>query len=89
MTEFMKEFVVGSEFAAIDLTEIFTFSKGVNAAMLGHNHKNAFIPQINMVLIFCLDKMQPGFFRMVPGSIRDIKGLPKGVFYTPSLHITK
>ncbi|ODS39696.1 hypothetical protein BEH94_06825 [Candidatus Altiarchaeales archaeon WOR_SM1_SCG] len=75
MTEFMKEFVVGSEFAAIDLTEIFTFSKGVNAAMLGHNHKNAFVPQINMVLIFCLDKMQPGFFRMVPGSIRDISTL--------------
>ena len=75
MAEFMKEFMIGSEFAAIDLTEIFTFSQGVNAAMLGHNHKNAFVPQINMVLIFCLDKMQPGFFRMVPGSIRDVSTL--------------
>jgi len=79
MAEFMKEFVIGSEFAAIDLTEIFTFSQGVNAAMLGHNHKNAFVPQVNMVLIFCLDKMQPGFFRMVPGSIRDVSTLVKTI----------
>jgi len=72
MTEFMKEFLVGSEFAAIDLSEIFTFSKGVNAAMLGHNHKNCFIPQVNLALVFSLDKMQPGFFRMISGSIRDV-----------------
>ena len=79
IVKFMKEFVVGSELAAIDLTEIFTFSQGVNAAMIGHNRKNTFVPQINMVLIFCLDKMQPGFFRMVPGSIRDVSTLVKTI----------
>jgi len=72
MTAYMKEFLVGSEFAAIDLSEIFTYSEGVNAAMLGHNHKNEYIPQINLALIFSLDKAQPGFFRMIPGSIRDV-----------------
>jgi hypothetical protein len=75
MTEFMKEVLVGSEFAAIDLSEIFTFSKGVNAAMLGHNHKNCFIPQVNLALVFSLDKMQPGFFRMISGSIRDVSAV--------------
>ena len=50
MAEFMKGFLVGSEFAAIDLSEIFTYSDGVNAAMLGHNYKNEFIPQINLAL---------------------------------------
>ena len=30
-----KELLVGSAFAAMDLSEIFTYSEGVNAAMLG------------------------------------------------------
>jgi transposase len=72
MTAYMKEFLVGSEFAAIDLSEIFTYSGGVNAAMLGHNHKDEYRPQINLALVFSLDKTQPGFFRMIPGSIRDV-----------------
>jgi hypothetical protein len=38
----MKDFLVGSEFAAIDLSEIFTYSEGLNAAMLGHNHKKTY-----------------------------------------------
>jgi transposase len=75
MTAYMKEFLVGSEFAAIDLSEIFTYSEGVNAAMLGHNHKSEYIPQINLALVFSLDKTQPGFFRMIPGSIRDVSSV--------------
>ncbi|KAF5427715.1 hypothetical protein C5S39_13010, partial [Candidatus Methanophagaceae archaeon] len=43
MTAYMNEFLVGGEFAAIDLSEIFTYSEGVNAAMLGHNHKGEYI----------------------------------------------
>nr|QNO51529.1 hypothetical protein CBNPKNJC_00044 [Methanosarcinales archaeon ANME-1 ERB6] len=75
MTAYMKEFLVGSGFAAIDLSEIFTYSEGVNAAMLGHNHKGEYIPQINLALVFSLDKTQPGFFRIIPGSIRDVSSV--------------
>ena len=75
MTAYMKEFLVGSEFAAIDLSEIFTYSEGVNAAMLGHNHTGEYIPQVNLALVFSLDKTQPGFFRMIPGSIRDVSSV--------------
>jgi transposase len=57
------------------LSEIFTHSDGVNAAMLGHNHKGEYIPQINLALVFSLDKTQPGFFRMIPGSIRDVSSV--------------
>jgi transposase len=43
--------------------------------MLGHNHKGEYIPQINLALVFSLDKTQPGFFRMIPGSIRDVSSV--------------
>jgi len=79
MADFMKEFLIGSEFAAIDMTEIFTFSGGVNAAMIGHNKKKVFLPQVNLLLIFSIDKMRPGFFRMLPGSVRDISTITRTV----------
>ena len=50
MTAYMTEFLVGSEFTVIDLSEIFTYSDGVNATMLGHNQKDEYIPQINLAL---------------------------------------
>jgi transposase len=71
----MKEFLVGSEFAAIDLSEIFTYSEAINAAMLRHNQKGEYIPQINLAQVFSLDKTQPGSFRMIPGSIRDFSSV--------------
>jgi len=72
MKNFMKEFLVGSEFAAIDLSDVITYSKGVNSAMLGYNRRKTFLPQLNLLLIFSLDKMRPGFFRILPGGIRDV-----------------
>jgi transposase len=74
--EFMKNWVEGSEFAVIDLTHIFSLSENVISATLGHNSDNEYVPQINLALIFSLDKKQPSFFRLVPGSIRDVSVIP-------------
>jgi len=76
MVKFMKNWVEGSEFAVIDLTHIFSLSENVISATLGHNSNNEYVPQINLVLIFSLDKKQPSFFRLVPGSIRDVSVIP-------------
>jgi len=79
MTGFMKTFLSGSEHAAIDLTEIFTFSPTVNSAAVDYNGKNTHVPQINLALIFSLDKMLPGFFRMIPEGVRDVSVIKKTV----------
>jgi transposase len=76
---FMKEFVDGSEFLAMDSTHIFSLAEDVIAATLGHNTEEEYVPQVNLSLIFSLDKMHPSFFRIVPGSIRDVSIIPASV----------
>jgi hypothetical protein len=76
MVEFMKNWVEGTEFAVIDLTHIFSLSESVISATLGHNSDGEYLPQINLVLIFSLDRKHPSFFRLVPGSIRDVAVIP-------------
>jgi transposase len=72
----MKNFVEGSEFLVIDLTHIFSFSENIISATTGHNSEEDYTPQINLILLYSLDKLQPSFFRLVPGSIRDVSIIP-------------
>ncbi|MDP2750360.1 MAG: transposase [Nanoarchaeota archaeon] len=76
MVDFMKNFVEGSEFLVIDLTHIFSLSENIISATTGHNSEEDYTPQINLVLLYSLDKLQPSFFRLVPGSIRDVSVIP-------------
>jgi len=71
MVEFMKNFIEGSQ-VVIDLTHIFSLSEGVISATLGHNGQGQYLPQVNLVLLHSLEKKTPSFFRLVPGSIRDV-----------------
>jgi len=48
MKEFMRSFIVDTEYAIIDLTNVFSYSKGMINAMLGHNTENIWIPQIEL-----------------------------------------
>lgn len=72
---FLHHFVAGTKFAVIDLTHVFSFSENIISATLGHNSADEFIPQVNLVFIFSLDNRSPAYFRMIPGSIRDVSSL--------------
>ncbi|VVB52583.1 Uncharacterised protein [uncultured archaeon] len=60
---------------AVDLTHIFSLSENVISATLGRNSEQNYLPQINLFLLFSLDQMKPIFYRLVPGSIRDVSSL--------------
>jgi transposase len=60
---------------AVDLTHVFSLSENVISATLGRNSEQNYLPQINLFLLFSLDRMQPIFYRLVPGSIRDVSSL--------------
>jgi transposase len=78
MVEFMKNFLHGEQ-AVIDLTHVFSLSEGVISATLGHNGNGEYLPQVNMVLLLSLEKKTPSFFRLVPGSIRDVSAVVASV----------
>lgn len=79
MKDYMRSFMVGAEYAIVDLTHIFSYSKGVMNAMLGHNKDLVYTPQINLLMIYSLDKLQPVYFRQIPGAIRDVSSVIKTV----------
>ena len=79
MVDFLKNFLKGRKFQVIDLTHVFSYSEDIISSTLGHNSEGQYIPQINLVMVFSLKERHPGFFRIVPGSIRDIKVLHKTI----------
>jgi transposase len=78
MTNFMQNFQTGDQMV-IDLTHIFSLSENVISATLGHNHQKQYLPQINLILLLSLQKKTPSFFRLVPGSIRDVSTVVNSV----------
>lgn len=72
---FLQQFIIGTQFAIIDLTHVFSYSENIISATLGYNSKEEFIPQVNLVFIFSIDKHSPAYFRLIPGSVRDVSSL--------------
>jgi len=79
MKDFMRSFMFEADYALIDLTHVFSYSEGVINAMLGHNKDSVYLPQVNLLLIYSLDMLQPVYFRLLPGSVRDVSSLIKTV----------
>lgn len=73
--KFLSKYIAQNECMAVDLTHIFSHSENVISATLGRNSEQNYLPQINLFLLFSLDRMQPIFYRLVPGSIRDVSSL--------------
>lgn len=75
MKLFLKQFLIGTDYALIDLTHVFSLSENVISSVPGYNSKRDFLPQIHLIFLFSLDKHMPAYFRIVPGSIRDVSSL--------------
>jgi len=58
-----------------DLSVIFTRSEGINIAEAGYNNDHLYLPQINLALLYSMDKGLPTMIRALPGSIKDISSL--------------
>ena len=72
---FLKEFVSGSSKLLIDLTHVFSSSKNMVLAEKGYNSDLDFSPQVNLLFMFSTDKSLPLFYRILPGSVRDVSSL--------------
>jgi transposase len=71
----LRPFISGTDFALVDVTHVLSHSDGVLSSVVGFNSKREFSPQIHMIFLFSLDEHMPSYFRMVPGSVRDVSSL--------------
>jgi hypothetical protein len=58
-----------------DLSVVFTRSEGINIAEVGYNKDHMYVPQINLALLYSVDKDLPTMIRALPGAIKDITSL--------------
>ncbi len=75
--DFFTTLIKNSSKLAFDLSSIFSRSENINMAQKGHNADHEYIPQINMAMIFDLDRYMPVFLKSIDGSVRDMKSLRK------------
>jgi hypothetical protein len=72
---FLSNFVSGVEYAAIDITHVFSLSEDVISSTVGHNAENDFTPQVNLLYLFDLKRRTPAYFRMLVGSITSVSSI--------------
>jgi transposase len=58
-----------------DLSVVFTRSEGINLAEVGYNKDHVYLPQLNLALLYSVDRGLPTMIRALPGSIKDITSL--------------
>lgn len=75
IVQFLKDFICGNENLLIDLTHVFSLSNNIALAEKGYNSQWDFTPQLNLLFIFSLDKKFPLFYRILPGTVRDVSSL--------------
>ena len=74
---FFQELMSDSRKLAFDLSSIFSRSENINMAQAGHNPDHIYLPQINMALLFDVERYMPVFLKPLDGSVRDVKSLRK------------
>lgn len=69
---FMKGCLVNSQYVLFDGTNIISDSTEMNINRIGYNSHRQYDPQINLMYAFSTDEHRPGYYRVLPGNIRDV-----------------
>lgn len=75
IANFMRSIIPVNEALLIDLTHVFSFSDNMLLAEKGYNSDFDFEPQVNILLMISSTKRIPLFYRLLPGSVRDVRSL--------------
>ena len=76
---FLKEFIGTDEYVLFDGTNIITQSVNMDINRIGYNSHRQFDPQINLMFAFSALQHMPGYYRVVPGNVRDVVAFRQSV----------
>ena len=74
VTDYLKSFVKAKDYLMVDMTNVFTNSAKMRYAKEGYNSERVFESQFNLMYIYSPELLQPVFYRLYPGNIREVKG---------------
>ena len=72
IVNFLRRYITGDENLLIDLTNVFSKSKGMSMVARGYNSLMEFEPQVNLLFMFNVARKRPMYYRIVPGDVRDV-----------------
>lgn len=71
---YLKSFFPPSDFVLVDMTHIFSASDNIRFSKAGYNSDMIFDRQFNLMYLYSPSLMQPVFFRLFPGNIKEVRG---------------
>ena len=86
--EFLKEFIRQDEYVLFDGTNIISNSANMDINRLGYNSHRQFDPQINLLMAFSAKQHMPGYYRVIPGNVRDVVAFKQSVLETGIRNMT-
>jgi transposase len=75
MVEFMQGFIGEDANILFDGTSIVSSSDKMSVNRIGYNAHGGFDPQFNLLYAFSADEMQPVYYRVISGNVRDVTAL--------------
>jgi transposase len=69
------EYNQNSEYYALDITSVSSYSELINFLRRGYNRDKEKLPQINLLMVSSEMSHTPLFFKVLPGSIKDVSTL--------------
>ena len=79
IVDFLKEFISSDEYVLFDGTSIVSNSTCMHINREGYNSHRQFEPQVNLMMAFSASKHMPGYYRIIPGNIRDVIAFKQSV----------
>ena len=76
---FMKEYLADSQYILFDGTNIISNSQEMDINRIGYNSHRQYDPQVNLMYAFSANEHRPGYYRILPGNIRDVSAFKKSV----------
>ena len=76
---FMKEYLSKEQYVLFDGTNIISNSDHMDINRIGYNSHRLFDPQINLLYAFSSCSHTPGYYRVLPGNIRDVSAFKQCV----------
>jgi len=71
---YLKSFIKPNDHILVDLTNIFSTSEQMRFSKEGYNADMVFDKQFNLLYIYSAQLVQPVFYKILPGNIKDVRG---------------
>jgi len=72
--DYMKSFFKQNDYVLVDMTNMFNASENIRFAKEGYNSDMIFDKQFNLMYLYSPGLVQPVFYRLFSGNIKEVKG---------------